>query len=63
MGEAESSRKLSCERGLAGPGSPKNQNPLASCQGVQGIALLRLVRCGMVRRRARRDRRLTLTSM
>jgi hypothetical protein len=63
MGHAESSRKLSCERGLPGSGSPKYQNPLASCQGVQGIALLLLVRCGMVRSPARRDRRLPLTSM
>jgi high-affinity Fe2+/Pb2+ permease len=63
MGHAESSGNISCERGLAGPGSPEYQNPLASRQGVQGIALLLLVCCQLVRRRARRDRPLPLTSM
>jgi hypothetical protein len=60
MGNAESNRKLSRESGLAGPGPPKYQNPLASCQAVQGIALLLWVWCGMVRGRGCRDRRLRL---
>jgi hypothetical protein len=47
MRHAESSRKLSCERCLAGTGSPKYQNPLASRQGIQGIALLLFVRSAL----------------
>src|SRR5881397_2837547 len=31
--------ELSCESGLAGPGSPEYQDPVASCQAVQRIAL------------------------
>jgi len=40
MGNDEGSRKVACERGLAGPGSPKYQNPLTSSQGGQWIALM-----------------------
>jgi len=62
MGNDEGSRKVACERGLAGPGSPKYQNALTSSQGGQWIALILLVRCGTVRRRAGRNRRLSSTS-